>query len=238
MKQWVTKGMVAAALSIAAATASAQQCQGFTDVLASDTAVCPAVEWIKNRGVTTGCTATAYCPTAFVTRAQMALFMQRLGKSLTPEVLRRHVSNNAPPAIPPADGSQGSLIRCMTPQSTSAIYPRHVVVNASFAGLATGSSVAINTFLLISDDNGASWSQVNADQVGVRTSAPVGHWATVGLTDSVSLPPGTALAPVQYTFAIGYRRDDVASPTTGEFAATRCQLTATIVNENGSASPL
>jgi len=34
---------------------------------------------VKDAGVTTGCSATKYCPADFVTREQMAAFMNRLG---------------------------------------------------------------------------------------------------------------------------------------------------------------
>ena len=37
------------------------------------------VEALKASGVTTGCTATTYCPKAYVTREQMAAFLNRLG---------------------------------------------------------------------------------------------------------------------------------------------------------------
>ena len=68
---------------LAATRADAAPCAGFTDV---DTAggFCTEVTWIKNRGVTLGCTATQYCPNADVTRLQMALFMYRLGNALFP----------------------------------------------------------------------------------------------------------------------------------------------------------
>ncbi|GIK84985.1 MAG: hypothetical protein BroJett026_04660 [Betaproteobacteria bacterium] len=61
----------------------AGHCAGFADVADSDI-FCAAAEWLYNRGVTTGCTMGTYCPAAAVTRAQMALFMQRLGNAVTP----------------------------------------------------------------------------------------------------------------------------------------------------------
>jgi hypothetical protein len=50
----------------------ATPCAGFTDV--DDThGFCGNVAWIKNRGVTLGCTSTTlYCPDGNVTRLQMA----------------------------------------------------------------------------------------------------------------------------------------------------------------------
>ena len=59
-------------------------CAGFTDV--EDTSpFCGNVTWLKNRSITLGCTsATLYCPNDFVSRLQMAAFMNRLGDSLFP----------------------------------------------------------------------------------------------------------------------------------------------------------
>ena len=60
--------------------ALATPCAGFTDV-DSTASYCEAATFIKNKGVTTGCAAgTTFCPNDLVTRAQMALFMQRLAR--------------------------------------------------------------------------------------------------------------------------------------------------------------
>ncbi len=70
-------GLVFALLSFSA-PAHAQICTPFTDVSAQDP-FCSNIQWMFNRGVTLGCTTTAYCPTQFVRRDQMAAFMNRLG---------------------------------------------------------------------------------------------------------------------------------------------------------------
>ena len=64
--------------SLISASAGAQNCDGFVDVLASSP-FCPDVTWLKTYGVTKGCDATHYCPTDNVSRLQMAAFMHRLG---------------------------------------------------------------------------------------------------------------------------------------------------------------
>jgi hypothetical protein len=77
----------AALLGFACAPAFAQTCVGFTDVLANN-AFCPSVEWVKNRGITTGCgNGTTYCPNDAVSRIGMAAFLQRMGDKLTPFVI-------------------------------------------------------------------------------------------------------------------------------------------------------
>jgi hypothetical protein len=62
----------------AAATASdAQICAPFTDVAASS-GFCSNIQWLFNRDIIEGCTATQYCPANFVRRDQMAAFINRL----------------------------------------------------------------------------------------------------------------------------------------------------------------
>lgn len=68
--------------------AVAGQCAGFTDVLDNET-YCLSAQWLRNRAITLGCTTTQYCPTGNVTRAQMALFMNRLGTALGTDVRHR-----------------------------------------------------------------------------------------------------------------------------------------------------
>ena len=68
-----------------AATAAAP-CAGFLDV--EDTSqFCANVEWMKNRGVTVGCTTTLYCPNDPVNRLAMAAFISRLDRVLGPTVV-------------------------------------------------------------------------------------------------------------------------------------------------------
>jgi hypothetical protein len=66
---------------LASAAATAAPCAGFVDVEDTDQ-FCPDVTWMKQQGVTLGCTATQYCPADYVTRLQMAAFMHRLGSAV------------------------------------------------------------------------------------------------------------------------------------------------------------
>ena len=72
--------LVVAALGLGAPiTGAAAPCAGFSDVDDSS-GFCTSIAWVKNRGITLGCTTTSlYCPTSFVTREQMAAFLYRLG---------------------------------------------------------------------------------------------------------------------------------------------------------------
>src|SRR3990172_10282110 len=56
----------------------------FSDVPDSPASTHDSVSWMFTRAITTGCAPGLYCPTANVTRAQMALFMNRLGAALPP----------------------------------------------------------------------------------------------------------------------------------------------------------
>ncbi len=82
------KWMLLLSLAFAPLPALGQSnCGGFIDVSPADF-FCNNVEWIANRLVTLGCTATEYCPNNFVLRSQMAAFLNRLGDALTPTILR------------------------------------------------------------------------------------------------------------------------------------------------------
>src|SRR5216110_2592628 len=80
-----SKGTMMRAMPVAAiivslilsASASAAPCDGFVDVDDGNAAYCSAVTFVKNNGVTLGCTDSShYCPNDNVTRLQMALFLQ------------------------------------------------------------------------------------------------------------------------------------------------------------------
>jgi hypothetical protein len=106
----IVSGCLAALAGSPAAFAA--PCSGFTDVDATSP-FCPSVEWLKNRNVTVGCTASAYCPDAAVSRLGMAAFMNRLGTALTPVALRY---DGAPGAI----DLDAGIVACQTADSPPA----------------------------------------------------------------------------------------------------------------------
>ena len=71
-------------LAVVAPAALAAPCAGFAD-LDDSNPFCTNVVWLKNRGVTSGCTVGTYCPDNPVTRLQMAIFMNRLATALQPD---------------------------------------------------------------------------------------------------------------------------------------------------------
>jgi hypothetical protein len=56
--------------------------QGFTDILGKSAEIQTAVNQLKQLGITVGTTATTYSPDQFVTREEMALFIERLLKAV------------------------------------------------------------------------------------------------------------------------------------------------------------
>jgi hypothetical protein len=227
--------MAVVAFAAVANNASALPCAGFTDV-DSTSPFCPNVEWLKNRTVTMGCTSTTlYCPTDPVNRLAMAAFMNRLGKALSPQVVKRHGNQGA--TTLPGEAPDPALIVCVTDTITAA-YPRGVLLNASFTGLADAGAVAYRVYWVYSDDDGTTWQVVTDGNPPVNLSSPrassaANQWSGVALTYA-----GDYLDPnVPFKFAIAVRRDNVLTGTTGNFAATRCQLTATLFNANPTTPP-
>ena len=136
--------LASAGLALVAPAALALPCAGFTDV-DSTSAFCPNVEWIKNRGVTTGCTSsTLYCPTDSVSRLAMAAFMNRLGTALTPAMLRVD-------AAPGPVVLDSTPVVCQTTDFPATGFPRRVYVDLVFAGTAA-SAIDVGADLVQSVD--------------------------------------------------------------------------------------
>jgi hypothetical protein len=207
-------------------TLASGQCDTFTDVLATDI-FCPAVEWLKNRQVTTGCAPGVYCPSNNVTRAQMALFMNRLGKALSPEILYQF----GRPGAVTVQSAPPFGIYCQTSDSTSTLapfdHPTEAVLTTTFSGLADN-AIAWRSVIVYSDDGGATWNQVPNTNAH-RASAAAGEWSEVTNVSATPTAPGAA-----YRAAILIARDDAS---TGNFTDSRCQVVVTIYNQNGTAPP-
>lgn len=237
MMRWTSKAAVVAMFALGAGGASAQQCVGFGDVLASDTLVCPAVEWVKNRGVTLGCgTGANYCPNDNVLRSSMALFMQRLGKALSSEVMKDHVTLFGGAALP-GEAPTPPLILCDTGVNSSITqYPRRALLNATVSGLADVNAVAYRAFWLYSTDGGMTFQALQDAGQNLSSprasSAPL-QWSGAALAYVLDLP---ANLPLQVR--VGLRRDNVLTGTTGNFTNVNCQMTVNIINANGTTSPL
>lgn len=211
-------GLFAIVLATWPAGAIAAPCAGFTDVDSASN-FCPNVEWLKNRKVTFGCTATTYCPNEPVSRLQMAAFMNRLGTALTPVVLQID-------ANPGALDLDLSPVVCQTATQTIADFPRRALVDATFSGVAgTGVNMAVR--VVWSADGGGTWQNLTPAQS--ITFVPASQWSAASDLGSLDLAVGgTARFGVQVT------RNSAGST---DLTGSRCLLRASIGSRDGTSSP-
>lgn len=206
--------MLAVALAIPLATrpASAAPCAGFPDVQDTDV-TCASVEWIRNRSITLGCGGGMYCPSQVVSRASMALFLNRFGTALTPQLA---FVENSLGSIDPDDPA----VLCATAPVAAAGYTRQALVSASFGGLAAG-EVGYAARPMVSTDGGNSWSPLGT--IAIRESVAGVAWTQSGSAGVHAIPAGSSVR-----FALDVSRE---SGTAG-FTQGRCQLVASVTNAN------
>lgn len=173
-----------------AAIAGTDPCAGFSDV-ASDASFCQATIWLRNRGITTGCTTTQYCPDGLLTRAQMALFMNRLGKALAPETLHKQALLQN--LVLPNENTPPGLLVCSTNDFATGGYARTAQFTGSYAAYPNLLPVVINGYWRYSTDSGATWNYVGNWQVDVFPAPAVANQG--GVANSTVLAPTLSLAP-------------------------------------------
>lgn len=228
-------GALALGFQLGATTSQAAPCAGFSDVDDTNpnhTPFCSSVEWIKNRGVTLGCTTTTYCPDASVTRLQMAAFMRRLGDALSPAVITLE-ANPGPidlDALPtPRICTTADLDPAPTPPALPGKpYPRRAFISTTFTGQANG-ALQYRTDLQYSTDNGASWEFVWQNYLN-RDGTAGAHWVSSSSNGTVDLEPN-----LDYRFSVLISRE--AGAGTGDFAASRCFVNVSVFSRTGTASP-
>ena len=229
-------GMVTAlaALGAVAPNAMAAPCAGFDDV-DSASPFCPSVEWIKNRGVTVGCTATEYCPDLPTTRLAMAAFMTRLGDRLSPTVLSSADNGGAfnldIPNPSPSTRDPSSLVCQTAPftvETTPTNYPRTAVLKADFSG-AAGGPVQVFGIPTVSTDGGTTFSDVltYGMRMSVGALAPgwTQAWQSMAQNATMTLVPGTT-----YVFAYLVQRAAQDAGGTNDLVQWRCSMTISIFN--------
>jgi hypothetical protein len=152
-------------------------CTPFTDVDQANP-LCPNVQWMKNRGVTIGCTTTLYCPADATTRLQMAVFMNRLGNVLsgTPQVL-------AFPSVS-LTGAATEVI-CQAPDQAATNYERQVTLDAVLMGLG-GGNAEYTVEPVTSVDGGTNWIALAP---AVPFSTFNGRWANVRVSGDREVAP-------------------------------------------------
>jgi hypothetical protein len=203
---------------LAMTPAMAAPCVGFVDV--DDTSpFCASVEWIRNRAVTLGCAANAYCPNDSVTRLQMAAFMNRLGTALTAQQL---VAASTPGAV----DLDASAVVCQTADFAITAFPRRAYVDLALAVRAVA-DVDFAADLVVSMNGGAAWSPLNA--VANAASVPANQWANVA-------DLGTRDLSVGQTVRFGVRMSRLSG--TANLVDSRCNLRAVVTSRDGTVSPL
>ena len=195
------------------------ECSGFMD-LGSDSAFCPNVEWLRNRAVTLGCTASGYCPEDRVSRLAMSAFMNRLGTALTPATVTAQANSGAldPDASP---------IVCATADFTATGFPRRVQIDAVFTATA-GGDLGFAAELVASVDAGATWQAVTTQPI--RGNVRAGHWANLRALGHFDVEADEAVR-----FGIAISRGGLPGGAT--IGDSRCNLRARFDNRNGTASP-
>jgi hypothetical protein len=200
--------------------AGAAPCAGFLD-LDDSSSFCANVQWIRNRGVTLGCSIpNAYCPGDPVIRASMALFLQRLGLALTPEYLQGAQGVNEP--VDPAP------VRCVvTPNIVN--WPRVVEGIGSFVTLSNPGAADYAVQFVETLDAGKTWTAVSPMHAMSVTDQGSG-------TAVVLLPPRLLAAATQYQY--GLRISRVAgSTTTGNPSSGTCRSRLSVSNRNPGSPP-
>lgn len=210
--------------ALTAADADAAPCAGFTDV--DDTVVsadfCRSVEWIKNRGVTLGCTSlTTYCPDQPVIRLHMAAFMKRLGDALTPVLLETDLGSGAVDL-------DANVVVCQTADFLVAGFPRTAYADAAVSATAAADT-SFAADLVFSTNGGANWTPLHASSN--RGSVPANQWGSVSDIGSTTLNVGDNVR-------FGARVTRGGLPGTADLSDGRCQVRVLVYSRTGASSPL
>ena len=216
MKTW--KAVAGFAFLMGASSTASALCAGFTDVDGASP-FCPNVEWLKNRGVTTGCTsATLYCPTDVVTRLSMAAFMNRLGNALEPAFL-----NNSQSATATINASG---VSCQTTAYVVANYPRIATARGMLYHSASTSQL-VTARLVYSLNGGTTWNSFS-DFYTLATNVPNGFITQSPVAKGVVLNVGASVI-------FGIRSGEFGgAPTVGD---SGCSITVRLDSHTGASSP-
>jgi hypothetical protein len=198
----------------------AAPCAGFTDVDTSSS-FCGNVEWLKNRGVTLGCTATTYCPADAVTRLSMAAFLNRLGNALTPIDLR---TTSFAFGIFDIDTNP---VLCSTPAQAITGAPRMAHGELVFG--TTGAGDVDLAVEIVESTDGVTWTAASPAQI---TTLPQGQSESL----SVAMGPRPLAVGTSYRYAARLGRAP-GSSTTGDAGPYGCHLRVTLENRNSQTPP-
>lgn len=191
-------------------------CAGFADVPASS-AFCASVAWLRNRNVTAGCGPDSYCGSDEVSRLQMAAFMQRLGRALTPVDVWREEAPGALTLSPAA-------VVCETPDITVDSFARRADVRGRLQARAD-STQAVRIEPTHSRDGGGTWAPLSAlpHRAGVTTA-----WTSADGRGYVDVSPGERIR-----FAL--RLTTNSGTGSASIADSQCALLVRLTHRDGRA---
>ena len=249
VKRVLCASAVALAAAATSSTSIAAPCGGFTDV--DDTVVgtqfCQNVEWVKNRGVAAGCTATTYCPFDPVSRLAMAAFLNRLGTALTPVQLRKRQTGGQLGALNYNTAQTVCVTDPVAPSATGfdvTGYPRTAVITGMLdAFTPTNASFTLQAQIVYSTNNGASWQAVPAGDgfaFGALYPTVPGTGVLYSPPMDVSMRAHTTMdlnVGSSYRFAVQGLATAIAGGTGQAVAQSYCELHVEIGNRNGTSSP-
>jgi hypothetical protein len=199
-------------------------CGGFTDVSPLDN-FCNATEWLANRLITLGCAPGQYCPGQSVSRAAMALLLQRLGTSLAP-------------AFRFATGFllgdfQTAVHLCETTEYRVIGSPRVATAQAAMIGSAASALKVLSAQIAYSTDGGATWTLPGASSYIPHSIDPNRAVSWMEHTPPVALESGQP-----YRFAVRVIHQTGYGPTDPVATArAECELLVRIENANPSTAP-
>ncbi len=180
------------------------------------------VEWMVNRGITGGCAPGQYCPFSKVNRGQMAIFMNRLGKALTPKILWNGTGTGA------LDIDTSPVV-CQT-ASITPTFPMQAVITGKVS-IKGGGFMIFRMFTVYSTDGGSTWFNTDSGGWSRETLDINGDWATATYIGYRTLNIGTT-----YKFGIQIERESGGG--TADATDHRCNIVVEVLNRNPSTPPL
>jgi hypothetical protein len=218
---------------LAASAAQAAPCAGFNDVDSTNT-FCPNVEWLKNRGVTLGCTSvTEFCPADPVSRLAMAAFMQRLGDALLPSsLITQAVITNADVDAAAPPGLTSGLLVCATADLAAATYPRRAIVDINTSAKAQIQTQAIRQRLVVSTNAGVSWTLINSNYFNKVSDIALNGYYSMTSPYLYDIPAAQVVR-----FAIFLDRYVGVAVAGNDFGDMDCSIRRVINSRTGASSP-
>jgi hypothetical protein len=192
-------------------------CGGFTDISPGG-GFCTNVLWMKNRGITLGCTPTLYCWANGVSRRSMAAFMNRLGNTLTPKVFSIEENGGV------LDFSTYHVV-CQTPElpAPAGNYPRFVDAEGSLSFEVSGLQTLIVVPVVSKD--GGSW-QAMGQSIGPYVGPGMRHNAST-VAPGFLIFDGGGTPPISLKFGLAVSRQNQFNQTITSWA---CHLEVMVRN--------